>query len=54
MHKLRTDLAEPENDLFVIESDFYVNLGTKLRQAGQFFKANELFFEVCKWDRKIT
>ena len=52
MRKLSSDLAEPENDL-TINSDVNVNLGIKLRQSGQFCRANELFLEAYRQDRKI-
>ena len=51
MQKLNTDLAEPEDDLILIDK---LNFGKRLRQAGHFCKANELFFEVYKQDRNLS
>ena len=52
VQKLSTDLAAPENDLFD-DGDIKLTLGIRLRQADQFFRANELFFDAFKRDGKM-
>ena len=52
VRKLKADLAVVDNDLIMIESDFKLNLGIRLRESGKVFKANELFYDVFKKDKK--